>query len=88
MIEKKNAYKEDLIRDLQQERIHQLTLVEAEKKKEKELLKLSIMQRFKNNEVNAEFTDKMRQIKRDRLKNNRATWDQQCVSRFYLNQEI
>lgn len=82
MIEKKKAYKEDLVRDLQQERIHQLILVEEEKKKEKELLKLSIMQRFKNNEVNAEFTDKMRQMKRDRLKNNRDTWDQQCVSFF------
>lgn len=85
MIEKKKAYKDNLVWDLLQEREHQLKLVEEEKKKENEILKLSIMQRLKNSEVSAEFTKKMRQVKHDQLKNNRATWDQQCVSRDTFN---
>ncbi|KAG8281516.1 hypothetical protein J6590_056893, partial [Homalodisca vitripennis] len=78
LLEKKKAYKEQLVRELKKERLHQLKLEEEEKQRQKELMKFSIMQRLKNSEVNAEFTDKMQEKKRENMVINRKIWDEQC----------
>lgn len=80
LMEKKEAYKKQLVQQLREEREYQLQLEKEAKEKEKELLKLSLMQRMKNNEVNAEFNEKMRNMKIESMRNNRALWDKQCVS--------
>ncbi|XP_054268773.1 cilia- and flagella- associated protein 210-like [Macrosteles quadrilineatus] len=78
LIEKKKIYQQQLVDELNEERKHQLVFEEEKKYQEKELLKLSMMQRLKNDEVNAEFTQQMRKDKKDKFKSNRNTWDKQC----------
>uniref|UniRef100_A0A1B6CVX9 Trichohyalin-plectin-homology domain-containing protein n=1 Tax=Clastoptera arizonana TaxID=38151 RepID=A0A1B6CVX9_9HEMI len=74
---KTKAYHDKLIKEIQDERKAYILREKERERQEKEMLKWSMMQRFKSTEINNRFNEKIKEEKQERMKNNRAIWDKQ-----------